>query len=275
MSETEITREGAEIPNETQTPAEPSNLPDFGSIVPQDYVDKGWVKDVKDIPQFFQMYEDAKVAMSKRPAGIPQNDDPQEKWDAFNKALGVPEKPDDYKFSTEPPDENTKNFQSKIAGLFHKAGVTPRQLSVIEPGWNELIQELGQANQPSQEEMDKEFDELASKTFGDQEKQVLKNSNALLAKYVPEDLKPALGGMSNEGLVLMAAVLEGVRKDYISEDRLPDDREGGISGSSEKEKREEARGLMASDAYRDPFHKDHKETVEKVQKIYGTFQEKK
>ena len=44
-----------------------ASAPEFSSIVPADYADKGWVKDVKDIDGLFKAYKDLGVSVIEEP----------------------------------------------------------------------------------------------------------------------------------------------------------------------------------------------------------------
>jgi hypothetical protein len=238
-------------------------------IIPESFKDKPWVSELKDIDGLFNKVDFLQSKIGERPAGIPQENAPKEDWEKFNKAWGVPEKPDDYKFDALPEGVPVdENFQKEIKGVLHKAGVNPRQAKILEKGYNELLVKSMEGLKGKQVELDKGFNELADKTFGADRDKALKVSRALLARYTPEEMKPYLGSLSNEQLVIMAATLTGIQKEFIDEDKLPTGGEN-VGPQSQSEKRELAKQLMASDAYTNPWHPEHEATKKKVDSLYG------
>jgi len=125
---------------DTVTPTVPpegadGTLPEFKTIVPPEYADKTWVSEVKDIPSLFKMVDDTKALVGKRPAGIPQDNAPEEEWKAFDQLRGVPETPDVYDFKIEGKEfnETDKAFHDALRPVLLDAGITPRQLAKLAP----------------------------------------------------------------------------------------------------------------------------------------------
>jgi len=253
------------------------DLPAFDKLIPEGYADKSWVKETKDLPSLFKRMDDTLTEMGKRPAGIPQDNASEDEWKVFHKALGVPDKAEDYAFGEVPKEleEVAKNeaFQTGIRKLLHKAGISTRQAGVLIPGWNEIMINVSknseQISSAAQAKQDEDFNALADKTFGDRREKVLGVSKGLIAHYVPEGLKSHVEGLSNENLMILASVLDGVQREFISEDRLPGGGEGATP-ESEDAKRAKARTLMASEAYQKPFHAEHTKVVAEVKAIYAS-----
>lgn len=260
-----------QVPNSGSTPPAPTpNFPDIATIVPPDFKDKPWVKETKDVPSLFKRVDGLLTEIGKRPAGIPADTAPDTEWQSFNKAFGVPEKPDDYKLS-DPPAGVPKNekYNNGIKSVFHKAGVSARQAAILEKGHNELVAQLLKEQGAAGAQADADFDKLADETFGQAKPEVLKNANLLIAKFVPEKMKTHVANLSNENLIVLAGVIEGIRKEYIAEDRLP---AGGGAPTNMTADQKRAKGieLMASKAYTDSFHPDHERVVAEVKALYGT-----
>lgn len=263
-----------EVLNTGNTPAAAAapeaQSPEFVALLPDEYKTKPWIKDVKDLPSLLKRTDGLLTEMGKRPAGIPQDNAPKEEWDKFNKSFGVPEKADDYKLTPgtaeAPVDEN---FQKGIKGVFHEAGVSARQAAVLEKGYNKLLETLTAEKGAAAEKLNTDFDALAKNTFGDRKDDALKGARLLIGKYAPPAFKGHIEALDNNGLMVLAAVLDGVRKDFISEDRLP--QAGGAPvGMTLEQKQARGRELMASPAYTNAFDPKHKEVVEEVRRLYGT-----
>lgn len=261
--ETTTIADGAETTLEVTT--DPAPPPEFASLIPEEFKDKPWVQDVKDIPALFKMMDDTKAAIGQRAGGIPQDTAPEEDWTKFNKSFGVPEKAEDYKFAEPPEGEEVhEEFQKGMATLLYKAGVSQRQLNVLEPGFNELATKLT----GDSEQANTDFDKLAQDTFGTREEEVMKNGKALIAKYIPEGMRELQESISNENLIILAGVLDGITKEYISEDQIPT---GGaaVGPVTTEDKRTKGTALMNEKAYLDPFHPDHGRMVKEVNNLFG------
>jgi len=260
-----------EVPQSGSAPVvQPPAGTDFTTLIPAEFKDKPWVKDVKDLPSLFKRTDGLLTEIGKRPAGIPQETATEAEWAAFNKAWGVPEKPESYKLAEGTPEAPVDpKFQTGIKSVFHKAGISPRQASILEKGYNELAENLMKEKGLAAEKQNVDFDKLASDTFGERKAEALKGAKILIAKYAPESMKAHLEGLSNENLIVMAGVLDSVRKEFISEDHMPSGG-GPAVGMTPEQKRAKGQELMASKAYQDPFHADHQKTVDEVQRLYGT-----
>lgn len=245
---------------------------DFSKMVPQEFADKPWIKETKDLPSLVKRTDGLISELGKRPAGIPQENAKPEEWAAFNKAFGVPEKPEEYEIG-EIPKELAKNesFEKGMRAAMQKAGLNKRQAKIMSESYHGGLVALMKEQGLAAAKADEDFDKLALQAFGDRKDKALGTGKALLAKYTekaPEAIKARISQMGNEDLVSLAIVLDGIANDYIKDDQLPGGKGGGAPTMDEK--REEGRKLMASEAYQNPSHPDHQKTVDRVRELYGT-----
>jgi hypothetical protein len=84
----------------------------------------------------------------------------------------------------------------------------------------------------------------------------------------PPELKPHLDRLTDENMVIMAGVIQSIRKQYIPEDQL-NPKGGTVAASGEADLRAEGRTLMASEAYTNFQHPEHQKTVNRVKEIYA------
>lgn len=245
----------------------PATPPDFISSLPEEFRGKEYLKDVKDMPALLKKLDGAQTLIGARPAGIPQENAAPEEWNKFNKAWGVPEKAEEYDIGEVPKElPRNEDFEKNMRLAFQKAGLSKRQAKLLSGEYHTIVtaqlKEMGLAV----EQQNVNFDTLATETFGERKDKALANGKALIAKYVPEKMKAHVAGLSNENLIVLASVLDGITKDFIKDDQLP----GGAGGSAPTtdEKRAEARKLMASPAFSDANHPEHKATVERVNSLY-------
>lgn len=261
----------ASYPGHVAEPAVPV-AGDFASMIPAEFKDKSWVKETKDLPGLLKRTDDLISELGKRPGAIPQDNAKPEEWQAFNKAFGVPEKPEGYEFSPVPEGVQTSpEWQKSVQAMLHKANISAKQFKAIEPVWNEMMVEMGRAAGANAAQLDKDFDKLADTTFGDRKDKALANSKAMIDKYAPEAVKAHAAQLSNENLIIVAGVIDGIINEYVSEDQIPNS--GGSAGgaSGEEAKRAQALELMKSAEFRDAFNPKHKETVAKVNALYESF----
>ncbi len=251
---------------DVDVPSTPAGA-DFNSLIPEAYAEKGWVKDVKDMDGLFKMADDLKSEMGKRPAGIPHADATPETWAEFNKALGVPESSDSYELA---PVEGQEAYQAGLKSLLHEAGITPKQLGVLAPGFDKLMGEMTPADGPS----DEEFSQISDKHLGDRKDEIMGNAQVLLdemAAGIPQELKDVFNGLPNRQLVALAAGLDVFKSKYINEDSLPQNNGGNPTGAmSTEDKNAKRLELLGSEAYNNMRHPNHAEVAAKVAELYGT-----
>lgn len=73
---------------------------------------------------------------------VPGNNASEDEVREFHKKLGAPDDPSGYRFSMLQgfeASEADEDFQSNIADLFHKAGITVNQAEMMNHGWNEMV----------------------------------------------------------------------------------------------------------------------------------------
>lgn len=256
-----------EIPNNPPAPPAAPTYPEFATLVPAEFKDKPWVKETKDVPSLFKRFDGMLTEMGKKPAGIPQDNAKPEEVAAFNKAFGVPEAPDKYELVVPAEGGMPKEMLDGVKGVFHKAGLSAKQAKMVSEGWNAMVAEQLKAAGVQTEAQDANFETLATEIFAERKAEALATSKALLEKYAPEKFKAHINSLSNENLITMAAVLDGIRKDYISEDQLP---RGGNGTGVGADARTRAFDLMKTDAYKNSFHPDHDKVKKEVDTLYAS-----
>lgn len=262
-------------PNPNPNPNPDPNIPAFETLIPAEFKEKPWVKDVKDLPSLFKRTDGLLSEMGKRPAGIPQDNAAPEEWDKFFKAAGRPDKPEEYGFKADTEAAKALGWDDKIAAgaqaVLHSAGLSKKQAQMVREGYEKLLVEYAKEKGLAQQKLDTDFEKLAKTTFGDSTDKVLAESKALIAKFAPPAVQAHVANLSNENLIILAGVLKGVRETYIKEDVLPAGGGAGASGTKTNDEiRAEAMRLMASDVYKQPTHPDHDKIVRQVNELYAS-----
>jgi len=269
---TEPTSQTATIPST----AAPATAPDdkkysFFETIPAELKDKPYLKDVKDFDGLYKKLDGAQELIGKRASGIPADDAPTEEKEAFAKAWGRPEKADGY---TAPeiklPEGVTKDpeLEKFAKEIFFEAGLNQNQVNIIQGKYEAKMLEAMQAQAADPAMSDDAFDKMTTDLFKDRTDTVLKNSQLLLKENLPEALQSKIEGLNNEALTVLAAVLDGVREKYISEDVMPREGEVPAGSDSVNELRQQARVLMAKPEYTNKSHKDHLGIAQEVKDVY-------
>lgn len=262
----------------TDTETNPPTTTSFS--VPEPYQGKGWVEKIKSTDDLWKTLDNAQSLIGKK--SVPAQDATDEEWERFYNQAGRPESPDKY---TLPDIEGLKDVdlgeQKKIAmDLFHKAGLNTRQAQKL---WKEYIgTEMGIAEKSkaskaeNDSKLDKEFEEIKSKVFGEEYEAKSQQALGLINKHAPEELKDALKEIGNNPKAMAAVIatlsavqgeIDSVKKQYAGEDGLKGrgDQTGGAQ--SIESVRKELASLRTSQAAKDFTHADHKATMEKVSSL--------
>ena len=246
------------IPTAIQGDTLPPHNQAFLDQLPEGYREKGWAKEFKDMEGFAKSYEDTKAALSRRPAGIPDDNASPEDRAAFNKARGVPESADQYQLEALPEgyaatEQDTK-IRAGIQDIFHKADLDPSQAKLIEAGWNELVGGL----ESQQGTADSEFDTMVAETYGDTADAVLASNKALIEKYTDPKFLEYVGTLDNRALMALSTAIDGIKKEYIGEDKVPaGDPVIPVGARTNDQIRAEMATIMGSEAFSNPSHQGH------------------
>lgn len=271
--------------SETQT-SEPSQ-PAFS--VPETYKDAGWAQNIKSPDDLWNQFANAQALIGKRPAGIPTADAPDTEWDKFHNLMR-PESPDKYTLSDIegiPEGVDLAPYKQSALQMFHDAGLNAKQADKLWKAYigSELEATKGQQAKTAEQKaaLDKEFDELAAKLWGDKYKDVEAKSLETLKTAVPDELKDAIPYIAENPKALAATIklvehaeaqsaalrneLAEVKKKYGVEDKL---NSGSQTGSTSKDDvvknltdlNMKVRGL-------DPFSPERKKMMGDIEELRG------
>lgn len=252
----------ASISTPVPTGIKPAEAPAFA--IPDSFKDRPWLKDVDSMEKLLTKAEGAIKLVGTRPAGIPAADAKSEDWEAFYDAMGRPKTAAEYQI--EGADKADPKFAPKVLGAFHKAGLTPAQAKLI---WTEVSAGATELTAAQAAQQDLDFTKLATDTFGIRRDEVLASSKALIEKFAPPAMKTHIAKMDNNGLILMAGVIDGIKKTYIQEDGAP----GGApraAGMTPADISMKARELMAKPEYANASLPGHERIVAEVNELYAT-----
>lgn len=249
-------------------PTSPSPQVDFKELIPEQYRDKPYMKEVDSLDKMFADFDNAQQLIGQRQAEIPGKDATEEQITAYLDKIR-PESTEAYTF---PETEYSKkfgrdeNFGNEMKSLFQKAGLFPWQVNVLAEGYDAAAFNIAQAQANADNDLAADFEKLADGHFGDQKDAKIKIANEIMKIHTPDNLKPFVEKLSNESLMLTSAILNSVFDKYMSEDDLNIGGKGTSTDGGALQK--EAQQLMATPAYKDFRHPDHDATVQKVNELY-------
>lgn len=249
-----------------------SSSVDLSSIIPSEYAEKGWVKDIKTVDDLFKMTDGLKSEIGKRPAGIPHESASPEEKAAFNKAFGVPETAELYQLAD--PVEGMEKFQDGLKKVLHEAGISQSQAALLDKGYAGLLETMKAEMGVDSEAQNAAFEKLAVETFGERRDEVMQTSKSLISENIPEAMKPHLDSLSNEHLMLLAAFADNIQQKYIAEDSMVRPSGQTNEANSVAELSSKARELMATPEYQSTMHPGHGAVKAQVDQIYDLMRKK-
>lgn len=248
-------------------------MPTLKEVVPQDLHDREYLKPLlgleqtpETFAQVFKKLDGAESLLGKRPA-IPGKDAKDEDFDKFFEQFR-PEKPEDYVIPISEGATADQGFLKAVRQAFHAGKISRVQASGFLKAMTEHGAAVQKAAQEAQKKKDLEFDALAKAALGEQNKPVMERVKKLIKENAPAAVQDQLERLDDKNLVLMAGVIDSIIKKYVPEDKLNGKGPDGSGGSGAKDKREEAKKLMASKAYTNWQDPEHESTVAKVNELY-------
>jgi hypothetical protein len=260
--------------------------------VPETYKDAGWAQNIKSHDDLWGQFANAQTLIGKRPAGIPAADAPDAEWDKFYNVMR-PESPDKYslpEIEGIPEGLDIGSYKTQAMNLFHEAGLNQKQAEKLWKSYigSELESSKGQKEQSQQKqaELDKEFDALAGKLWGDKYKDVEAKSLETLKTALPDDLKDAIPYIAENPKALAAtmklvehseaqanqlrAELADVKKKYGVEDKLNSGQQS--SGVSKDDVVNKLTELNMKVRGMDPFSIERKTALTQIEELRGQLQ---
>lgn len=255
-----------------------AKVAEFKNTIPEVYREKPYLKDVNSIDDLFKILDGAETLIGKRP-GIPGNDASDEEWSTFYKSIGRPEEAAGYELPfPEAKTDTDKKYNEAMRDLIHKTGLTATQAKVFVVGHQKVVTDLSTGLAAEGEALNKSFDEMTASHFGDRQDKVMENAKGLIKEFTPDSFEVHVNGLSNEALLVMASVLDGVHAKYIAEDTAH------LGGGGERtpevtvsELRKKGVELQQTDAFKNSMHPGHAAAVAEWNAVYeqiGRVQEK-
>ncbi len=247
-------------------------------IIPEVYSNEGWAKDIKSDADVWSKLAGSEKLIGQRVEGkidLLKENSTSEEINTYYKALGRPDEAKGYEFNREGQSEEFKKLNSDeidnaFKEIFHKHGLSGKQATGVQKDCETMMETRLVEQLEKEKKIDSEFDGMAIKTFGHDKEAIIESSKILLEKFAPEGFGDKIQKLDNETLVVVAGVLNNLKKTYISEDAMKEltGSEKRTEGETEEALRTEARKLMASPEWTDSMNPRNKEVKDEVEAIY-------
>lgn len=262
----------------TETPAETTSESDNGSldiksILGDELAENQNISKFLDsenpVQEMAKSLLEAQKMVGQKRIGVPDENSTDEQRAEFFKALGVPDDAEGYGFE-KPEDMPEELYNAEHAAKW--AGIL-KENNIPKSAADALREEMFKEGLEMQQQSVASLNEALDKSFGDKKAVVSKEIGELMKTAIPdaelrETIQNSLNSEQTPAFALaLGHVLQHMKKTYGLSDVNTGDG-GGNSGKTVGELRDEAQKLMASPAYRDPMHKDHKSLKDQVSQMY-------
>lgn len=263
----------AEPPAEPGTPAGPQSFINEDGTLAEGWRDKYVPEDlrkekiydaIKDLPTAFKTLGHQAKLVGRKGILLPTEASGQSEWDAFYEATGRPKTAEEY--AMEVPEENADDFSEELIGeargMFHGLGFNQKQVDAL---WKFEKGRVAQMNKALDdfEEQEKSGAETALRNkWGTAYDENMHLVNRMISENAVEgeERDYLLAEYGNDSK--LAGFLGNIAKKFV-EHKIITDVE---TPSSDLEGRKKE--LMASKAYLDANHPDHKSVADQVRRIF-------
>ena len=147
-------------------------------------------------------------------------------------------------------------------------GLNSAQALGIQKEFDAMAIEMAKEKGLALQEQNTNFDKLAKDVFGADRDKALATAKGLIDTFTPPAMKGEVAKLSNENLVILAGILNGIHAKYIKTDGAPPGPGNGSGGETPETLRAQARALMASKAYTDSMDAEHMNVRKQVDEVY-------
>lgn len=246
---------------------EPQYDSTFVEKIPEEYRAKPYMEGIKNFDDLMKQFDNAQSLIGKKPFDIPHENSSKEQWDQFYSKLGRPESPDKYEFQN--PENLPEGFKvdpevdNTVKNLFHEAGLSNQQAQSIR---NKYMEAMAKKAEEHERQLDEQFDKLSMEVFGNRKEEALNKAQAMISQYLPESMHGAWQNLDSNSLVVLASVLDGVARDYGTEDSL--DGSSQMNAMSDEQRRSERQALLNHPAMKDELHRDHEKIKQRYNELW-------
>lgn len=212
--------------------------------IPEAFKEKPYMSGIDSMEKLCTKLDGAETLIGKKRTIIPDDTSSAVDISAFHTARGVPAE-DSLYTPINKEDGADNSFFDALRPALRESNMTQKQVDAFVPKALAIIEKITGEKIASDKKYDEDFTTLADKIFGGTKDNDLAQAKVLLTKYTPEGMVQHMGDLSNEHLIIVAAAMKGIRRDYIKEDSTFDDKGNVATGSSADEYSKLAREQLA------------------------------
>lgn len=234
--------------------------------IPEEYATNQTLSQAKSVEDLCKTIVNQETLIGKKVIGIPDENSSPEEVAKFKEAFGVPVKFEDYNLESSPEikaiyGEGDSQVLDEFKKVFHEAGINGKQAETLKKGYETILGGLIQTQQEKQKEMEAEFQNMISTSFGDQKEEKLKVAEEFLKANVSENLKVHLPHVlqDTKALMLVADLANNIYPDLKPEDitKTPGGSGELTAGKTVPELQADMQKIIGSPEFRDARNPGH------------------
>jgi hypothetical protein len=225
--QTEDTKQQAPAEKGETKTSEGKRIGDIEFTVPEEYKNEKWTEDLKSGEDVWKKLAGAQKLIGRKGIIPPDENAPQEEWDAYYNERGRPESPEGYELKTQIEElknvERNVELDNKIKNVFHKLGLSKDTAEKLTSEYERVIYE---AQKPALEKaikIEQEFQKLTNDVFGSEKQQVMEQFKTVMRESLGDKpfLAQKLETLDNDALVPLMAFAKNLHDKYVGESGIP------------------------------------------------------
>lgn len=249
------------------------NIPqNWKDILPQEYKDAAWLKNISDIPTLVKSHAHMQKMVGADKIAVPSKNATPEEWKAVYEKLGLPAKPEEYKVEIDPKfkDKMDEDFVKGLSTKAHEAGILPHQAKKVAEWFAEENEKAFVTQQKELEAHIAAGIDGLKKEWGTAYQEKVNQAKVALKELGGEELTKYV---RESGLGKNAAFIKIMAKagELLAEDRIRDgdgnQSEGHLTPSQARAKLQEIKADIKSPYYNKDHH-EHARVKAEVNRLY-------
>jgi hypothetical protein len=200
--------------------------------VPDEYKEEKWAKDLKSPDDLWKKFAHSQKLIGRKGVIRPDENAPQEEWDAFYNAQGRPENPEGYEFKNIEELQDVKRdetFDNAIKNIIHKHGVPKATAESVIHEVQKLTYEYQKPLIEKQTKMEQDFQKLTHEVLGEDKEQAIQQFKEVMRDSLGDNVAVAqkLETMDNDALLTAVVFAKNIHDKYVGENKIKNTTGGG------------------------------------------------
>lgn len=248
------------------------NIPqNWKDILPQEYKDAAWLKNISDIPTLVKSHAHMQKMVGADKIAVPSKNATPEEWKAVYEKLGLPQKPEEYKVEIDPKfkDKMDEDFVKGLSSKAHEAGILPHQAKKVAEWFAEENEKAFITQQKELENHIAAGIDGLKKEWGSAYNEKITQAKVALKELGGEELTKYV---RESGLGKNAAFIKIMAKagELLAEDKIRDgqgNENGAMTPAQARAKLQEIKADIKSPYYNKDHH-EHARVKAEVNRLY-------